>query len=339
MTIHARLVVVSIALLMWTGAFAAEEQPAEAKRKLHFVKSDRSVFLGPRNLEITHRAQLFLKPDRKFAHPAAVAANISDRPVASCLSEEQRALLARTGSGQIFLAISQYYRDMNTPLGMYTVDLHAVSEQDARKMAEFFLGDLDLRAAHELKALEESVKYYREEIPKLETKITELGLEHGKTSLELERLRQTFHYQGFEDAQKSIADFRGILRAVGIDIIGIKAKINAINRTKSKQDLSPEIYAALDRLMVMQDIEMAGALARKRAAEEELDKAERFSRLIAKQSEITKEQNKLKQDLEICKRRLPQDEKRLANPPARMRPVSILDNKVTIYPVEVDSDK
>ena len=136
---------------------------------------------------------------------------------------------------------------------------------------------------------------------------------------------------------KSIAVFKNILRTIDIDIIGTEAKIDAIEKAKGAKNHTPEFQEALEQMQVMQDIEVAGARARKRAAEAGLEKAQKFCELMARRDKIPAELKKLKRRLENNPRAIAELEVRLTRPQPFGDPVVSRDNKALIRPVPASS--
>ena len=111
-----------------------------------------------------------------------------------------------------------------------------------------------------------------------------------------------------------------------IELAGIRAKITAIEKYKSK--ISKESYlAALDQMLSEQNIELAASLAKKKAATAARQEAENFCRL----KEASKTPHHLKTQLSLNKNNL-QNLKDKLNRPNYTTPETFR-NEVTIYPV------
>jgi hypothetical protein len=105
--------------------------------------------------------------------------------------------------------------------------------------------------------------------------------------------------------------------------------------TKKLSGESGEIDPAIMyRLLKEQDIELAGILARKNAAEDNRDQAKRYYDLLKQMEEARRIIQSELPKVKAATRQIDRYESILANPPEEMRPVKVIDNKVIIHPVQ-----
>jgi len=222
--------------------------------------------------------------------------------------------------------ISRLGRFGDTVPNHYHFRLYAVSEQDARHLTKAFLEVVTNRARTKAQPIEEAMLNLKDEIFKTETKIPEAYAKAKVASSEFAELKKTVHYVSSQEAEKTISELNRILVMNDIELAGIRAKITAIEEYKTK--ISKESYlAALDQMLSEQNIELAASLAKKKAATAARQEAEKFCRL----KEASKTPHHLKTQLSLYKNNL-QNLKAKLNRPDSIPP-EIFRNEVTIYPV------
>lgn len=221
----------------------------------------------------------------------------------------------------------------------YEIGLYGVSEKDVRIMAKSLIKWVNEKVEAELESTKSSLEKNRKQKSEIEKLIDKQRKEIKEIEEKLSELKKSVPYQSIEDAHKSLVEFNKVLQLIEVEIVGIEAKLRMIkkqyeilenqssNYPKSTSDL-------LFQMRLTQEIELAGALARKNAAQLVHKKALDFCNLT-EQAEILPQklglnQEQLKKNQSIISRW----EKDLANPPDRMMPIELADSKVVIYPIE-----
>ncbi len=334
---HAKVVTFILLILAHPGMKGQSTQPSRAKRQLHYLEPGRAVGLPGKHIYVTHRAKLNLMRDRNFDWGRVIyEAGMLDTPAGKSMSDEQKALVRAGFRSKDGFRFVQAGSTAKTPATAVTVWLYAVSEPDARKMVEALLADLDCDAATRLERLREAVSQERKEKAELEEQIPKREGQLRELVSETEKLGKVLHYRDLEEASRSIRDYNQILRGLEVDIAGLDAKIQVITK-KVHEAKTKDQLTALISLLIAQDIEMAGALARKHAAESGRSRAEQFYDVKKRRQRTATELDEQKARLDSIRRRGPEMEKRLADPPAMMKPVIVLDNEVVIEPVRLDT--
>ena len=90
----------------------------------------------------------------------------------------------------------------------------------------------------------------------------------------------------------------------------------------------------LFQMRLTQEIELAGALARKNAAQSAHRKALDFSNLVEQAEALPQKLESNQKQLIKIQRQISRFENKLDNPSDRMRPIELADSKVAIYPIE-----
>jgi len=224
--------------------------------------------------------------------------------------------------------ISRLGRFGDTVPNHYHFRLYAVSEKDARKLTEAFIEVVTDQARIKAQPTEETILDLQDKISQTETRIPEANAEAQAASSELAELKKTVHYLSSQEAKKTISELNRILVTNDIDIAGIRAKITAIEEYKSKKEIYDESHlAALDQMLSEQNIELAATLAKKKAATTARQAAERYCRL----EETSKTPNHLAKQLSLYKMNLQNSRDELNR--HDMLPPEVFQNEVTIYPV------
>jgi hypothetical protein len=223
--------------------------------------------------------------------------------------------------------------------------LYATSEQDARKKAQVLIeGARDLADVY-VKGAEAELELRRKRIADANDEIPKIEIEKRAAEAELAECKKTTHYRSADEAQKSMLEWNNLLSGVEVDIIGIQAKLDMIKQLKQEQSRPEEVDGmtfmpdggtlwSLDKMRMAEEIELAGALARKNAAESYRKKALKFL-------DLSEKRDGLWYQLESKRRQLSEDQNAIAKqgrrlPQLRMeaRPIEVVDNEVKIHPVE-----
>ena len=215
--------------------------------------------------------------------------------------------------------------------------LYGASEQQAREMAEalieVFKGLADVyvrRAEAELELLSKRVADANDEIPKIEER-------KRAAEAEFREFKKTTYYRNADEAEKSILEWNNLLSAVEVDIIGIQAKLDMINRLKEypiEERAFGDWEHSLLKMKMTEEIELAGVLARKNAAESHRKKALKFLDLSEKRDDLRVDLAGKGRQLSDDKAAIASIEGRLPQLRAEVRPVQVVDNEVEIHPVE-----
>lgn len=214
---------------------------------------------------------------------------------------------------------------------LYTI--YGVTENDVRAIA---------RAAAELldKDARESFERSKAELPKKRRALAErleriAVLEKAVAAAKqaLDEVQQAVSYANGDQAAVDIRELDKALRGAEIEIAGIQAKMDAITKFKARADNDESTRSMLDRLLMEQDIEMAGALARKTAVESHHNKARVYYQASEVHRTAVAEHKKL-----LSKRRVGSSVKSLEtaifDPPDKSKPVVLIDDKVVIQPIK-----
>ncbi|HUT28630.1 MAG TPA: hypothetical protein VMX13_02475 [Sedimentisphaerales bacterium] len=222
----------------------------------------------------------------------------------------------------------------------YEVGVYGVSEEDVRIMSKSLIKWLDEQAEAELEKTRSALKDNRQKKSEIEDLIDNHQKEKKEIEAKFSHLKKSVPYQRIEGARDSLQEFDKVLQLTEIEIVGIQAKLIMIkeqdDKIRKESGSHPKgVFDLLFQMRLTQEIELAGALARKNAAQEAHKKALDFSNLAEQAETVRKKLVLDKEQLEKIQNRISDVENKLANPPASMRPVEVVDNKVVIYPIEV----
>jgi len=242
------------------------------------------------------------------------------------LSQEQRRLVRNADT------VRGVSRRSKVP-GTATLELrvHAVSEQDARLMTRAVVEWLESspRVAFEIER-----RKLKSSIAALQGARTELAQflrEQPHPAAELEKISQSVWYSSAEEAEEDIRALEKAMRAVELDIAGITAKTEAIQKHMQART-GPSVREALQRLLIEQDVEMAGAMARKAALRAHLNQAREYVRAVqaqARHAELLTRIKQLEHEIDTARESLRTLPGFLAPPqlagPVRIQPIKYPD--------------
>ena len=217
--------------------------------------------------------------------------------------------------------------------------LYATSEQEAREMAERFIGYAKSLADIHVRRAEDDLEHYRKKITDIENEIPKLEGKKKRLEAELTKVEETTYFRNKDDAQRSILEWNNLLSAAEVDIIGIKAKLKMVKELRKKEQEkveADELFWFLFRMRMSEEIELAGALARKNAALSYRDKALKFLDLAEKLESVSKQLDLKRIVLDDSQADVVRLEGKLPQLRAAVRPVEVVNNEVTIHPVSAN---
>jgi len=353
----ARILLVVLVLVLTSGIIYAQDKPS-VERQLRFEnisweliawstnekgrmrrlpvnygnnvleKSSIELPAGAGVIGPTHAAVIMIKNDR----------NNSFRDLDDVFQTKAKAVMSADQNTFISQHASRYIDGKSSDIYLkYT--LYAVSEEDARKMAEVMLEWMDENAEKSRQGLADELIENRADYEEAQAKIPEMEKKYEKARQYWDAIAQEFHAKASIAEEKSV-EFGRMLSLVKIDIAGYQAKVEIIRKLmedipksqgRPPGEMTP-LYATTRQLLIGQETELAGALARKRVIENELDHANSFFRLMNESGRLGNELALLKQKLRL-ETEIQQAEKTLADLPAEYRPATVFENKVVIHPV------
>jgi hypothetical protein len=221
------------------------------------------------------------------------------------------------------------------PLGPFHYAVYAVSEQDARIMVRAVLELLDAPKRAEFEETVAWLVKYRARLAEAEEKLPEAVSKSEELHRAYEALRKAGPYRSRDVAEEDFERLRVSLRSLEVMISGINAKISAIQQRKSggSAAVDADTSLMLDRLLIEQDIELAGALAQKQFLEAHHERAKAFLAADDAHNLSVADVSSWREVMEKSKDRVSHTEKKLRKPDRSIRPVG-LTKSVTIQPIE-----
>ncbi|MBL7153956.1 MAG: hypothetical protein ISS79_09580 [Phycisphaerae bacterium] len=256
------------------------------------------------------------------------------------LSERQKEFLQSTEYGTTVLGL-----DGDT----IRLRLYAVSADDARTMAQAMqeyqligLG-LPLDYLYEYGGTPSDLflrpQNYEQAIAEIQEKIVETDDAVKATQNKFEKLKKTVRYLSQEEAKQAISEFNRMLNALDVELSGAEAKLALVEDYTAKyQKTNPAIGTRLDQIRIEMLIELAGVKARRATATALRGDAQAFCELDNTRTALANEQKKLPDKLRECREGQERYEEWIASRRA-LAPKLVYQNKVTIYPVRVDTSE
>ena len=324
-------------IMVFVGCFSSVvfcEQTVQQEGGLQFEVSQQNVKWRGRTFakgtpKPTHLAVLCLKAYPQYlsngqAFKRSLEGNVS--------SEQSRFLKTENRSNFLMQWGSSSYKG-------YDVGLYGVSEKDVRIMVKSFIKWINEQAEAELEKIKSSYERNRKQKSELENLIDKQRKEKKEIEAKLSELKKSVPYKSIEDAHKSLQEFNKVLQLIEVEIVGVEAKLSMIKQQNEKLENQIGNYPKstsdlLFQMRLTQEIELAGALARKNAAQSIHKKALDFSNLTEQAETLSRKLLLNPEQLKIIQSRISNYESNLANPPGRMIPIEPADSKVVIYPIE-----
>jgi len=253
-----------------------------------------------------------------------------------------------TMAGSIGSPFSRNSGYMKTPNRTRTYSVLGVSKEDVQKMAEAVIEGLDNQAQRRLerkqKELEDNKKTIAEaekmlpkleiEYKQLEAKAEEKTKEYLKANYEIDKTKRP---EIFKHAIKNMEELARYMKLANFELIGLQARIDSIERFKASGNISnPGTLIKLDQMLIADEIERAGIMARRKAYEEAFQQTKELYNLIMSYYDIEDKKQAWNSRLERAQQLKNRAERVLSKPPSEMQPVEVYENKVFIVQVKPD---
>lgn len=288
----------------------------------------------PGPIKPTHIARVSLHKE----YPRSTSENsaldkIHDSPIVKKFSKSQQEFL-RTE----FAVRVDSDSHPEKPYHYYSTWLYAVSEEDAKLMAQAYLDGLnrfiDQRVAEYKRNLSESqqkLHLAQKELPEKETKLK--ACEEQYKAVKDNTHRFSSDNEASELAKKTVLEMDKTLDTLEIELAGIKEKLNTIEKYRNKPNQRDAILARLDEMFVEQMIELSGLEARRQTTERLLAVQQRFLSLFNERKELRSMRSSLKKNIDVDKERISYLNDLLSNPTPNISTPKVYQNTITIYSV------
>jgi len=294
---------------------------------------------GP--IKPTHVAEFFIRGN--YSYPSFSGIEVIKTLLKSSAGR------STTQKQRQFVATSDAFAEMgygNKVLNYRQFRLYGVSESDAKKMVQAFIQMLTDRANAKReeylklrKELEDKIGEVKKNLPEKET---EAKAAKGKYN-EIKKNPRYFILSdvgAYEKAEETILQMNNMLDTINIEIVGIRAKLETIEKYRADRDENQRVlkvaYDKLDYMFIEQMVELKGSEARKEAVLKIRKQEEEFLNSFDQWTGLERELDRLKDSVSTSERELRGVEERLAKPRPDMLPPKVYQNKVTIYPVRVE---
>lgn len=212
----------------------------------------------------------------------------------------------------------------------YHVVLYAVGAEDARKMAQAYVGFLRGQFDAKVRDANRQIERLLNRMAFRERRIPELDETLGTSRQRLDELMGTVLYRTEDEAQAAIGELNKMINAARVDIAGVKAKLQAIQDPPAGKRTA-EIASRLEAMFVEEAIALRAAEARKREATDLRAQAAAYIDLNRTLRTAAEEKKSLVAEAGPAPIQLQQRRANLAK--LKKQEPKVLDNKVFIYPV------
>jgi len=347
------LILMAVACVFSAAYGQKSEQP---KRQLQFEISG-TISPARHFTEVTHYGYFHLVEDRRFDE------NWTHKWITLTsqwkeMSEKQRQFILKmqndyqyrntASKRDLSLPFSTKSDYVTTPEGTVTYRVLGVSEEDVRKMAEAVIERLDNQAHSVLEGNQKRLDSSKNIIPEAEKMLPELEIEYKqveakaeektkeylKANYEIDRIKRP---EIFQHAIKNMEELARYMKLANFELIGLQARMDSIDKFKTSGNISdPGTMIKLDQMLIADEVERAGILARRKAYETSFKQSEELYNIIKSRDDAAIQKLKWQEKLEKAKNAKISLERALANPPKGMQPVEVYENKVFIWQVKQD---
>lgn len=326
---------ISSALLV-AAALAQDDLPDWPERELRFERVDDAIVVTgisekPGLVRPRYAASLLIAKVGSL-DKAQVGSPVDDwllqAPSAEQLSEEQRNLVRGADVVRSTRVRGKPVQYSDPELG---IQIYAVTEEDARVMARAVIEWVERSHRRSFEQKRDMLIDWIAVLAERHHELEEFLRKHPDPAERLRGVKKTVWYESIEEAREDMRVLEKAMRGVDVDISGIAAKTTSIRKYLDDADVArqPGVENMLSQLLIQQDIEMAGAVARKAALDSHLQRARAYVRAV----EACEKHQKMTRLISGTERSIELKKNELRNPGERMRPVDVL-GPVTIQPVE-----
>lgn len=294
--------------------------------------------INPSPIKPTYVACIRIREDDARFHSVDEALDrINDSPIAKKFSKSQQEFL-KTG-----LAV-RVNADPEDPYHYYVTYLFAVSEEDANLMARAYLDGLNkfadqcaLAYRRDVSEAKEKLRLTQKELSEKESKLKacEEKYKHEKESTH----KFSSDGEAYDLANDTILEMSKALDRLEIEMVGIRAKLDAIEKYRNKTAQSDALHAKLEEMSVVQMIELSGLRARWAATESLRAKKQAFLGLYNDRRDLEREVGVLIKTIDSSETIIKNMTELLAHPKPdtmwgrNLLPPKVYQNTVTIHPL------
>lgn len=319
--------------IMYAFSVAYSEENDKWKLNLQFEDSQFTKELSKSELRSlggpSYKAEIYFKTPSHFdmgkGSPLYVAT------VTSPLSERKN-IAGRVRSGNL----GSFRRDPN---GFTVFSLYGNNKEEIKSTAQILINVLNDIAYENIKKVRSELEDYQNKEAELEKEISRLTNDKDRIISEIESVRNDTPYR----SEEIIREIEKILQLTDIEIIGIQAKLDMIKQQNEKlhkldNNSSRGASERIFQMRLEQEVELAGAMARKNAAQLALKKASDYRSLVTKKNQIENALNIKQGQRPGIQHQISRLEKIIENPGIEMKPVELVDNKIIIYAISSIED-
>jgi hypothetical protein len=309
--------------------------------KVSLGKTEEGLVLyadNPGPIRPTHVARIFLHEDSTsplLKNKKDVLKRIHESPLANQFSKSQRDFIKT----EYAIRVDSDSIDAK-PYHYYSIWLYAVTEKDAKFMAQAYLDGLKKYAdrimvnqKRVLNEWEEKLRLAQKELPEKEKELKACEEEYKPVKNVM--LGFSSEKEAAELAKKTILEMDKILDTLEIELAGIREKLKMIEKYRNEPQQREAIRARLDEMFVEEMIELSGLEARRKTTERLRVEQQRFLGLFNERNELQRRVNHLRNAIKDSQDAIKHINELLKDPRPYMLPPKVYQNTIIIYPVEI----
>jgi len=244
------------------------------------------------------------------------------------ISEEQQRFLKAMSVNVQGRGDDRFYTPPGDPNSRQIL-LHAVSLEDAKKMAQAFVQYTRDHFNQQVADHQTYIKEATEKVTRMQQRISELTQSEENTRTTLDEAKKRVPYRSVQQALDAAAELDKLLNTAQVEIAGIEARLKAIKEVPSGQPTA--VATRLQIMRVEESISLQAAEARRHMATELRKQADAYMDLMEALPRITSEKESLTA-------KLPDELKNLQrakddHPLLLQSEPKVVGNKVFIYPI------
>jgi len=249
-----------------------------------------------------------------------------EMPLGRLPSEEVMSLLTklvRKGTPFFLRSVGPADQDTRSDLAVFHLRILAATPEQAKELVQGLLAFYDYGVFYPLQKEALTAKQGYEQ--RLAQDRADLDTARDEAPLLLKELDGLKEYKDI--TKEALVEFTTQLRLIGVDLVGIQARIDACNRILAdRKSLSPSRIDQVETVKVTAEIELVGLAARKAAIEEIVKKGGRREELLRKYDRASSRVRTLESEISRIQEEIASCENALK----KCMPYPVKDGKIVI---------
>jgi hypothetical protein len=338
-------ILLTLALTTLASSASTTDEPNDTAKELKFemstdvyawtlqgtVGGKTNIYYNPGTIRPKYVAEVILPYGRVLSSRSKYQRKIMESPLAQELSPPQKDFISQG------LAVWKVPHTDNVPEHS-TLQLYAVSEEDARVMALALMDEFATEARERRAELERRLQEAKQEHERAQIELSEKEERNQQIEGQYGQYKKATHPSLEDDeaaqlAKDSIFQMGKEGNQLDIELAGIRAKLKVIEAYLSKPNAT-QIVEHLEAMKIDLEIELSSLEARRKAIERIHAAEQKFCLLYNERHQLFLDIRWLPSHLDTLSQTIRDLTEKLEHASDDLVPPKVFENRVTLYPIE-----